>query len=237
MTALSSSSEPTKTRVHHYMPDVFNDVAARTPPVPYKLSPEEIERRKDLYADYYNQQIANIREYYKLKGYETADAFLDVLLELKKGTLRKDGYTPDYGHEIDLIISCISDIESGQMDIEATEKKYGSLESLLISATCHDLAEDFGLMPQDLYNRVRNKLNHKIGASIRDPKYNKLIYRGMQSMERLTHDRHYSIDAFVEQFAEEFYSQFGYELNIPQPQRGQLIDLSDDVKEFLQLLS
>ena len=221
-------------RTHHFLPDVFNHEAAKVPPVPYKLSEQKRAKRQSLYQEHYARQIRNVRYYFQLKHHDVANACLDVLLDLKKGKIRKDGYTPDYGHEMDLLLSCISDIENGHIDMYSVEEKYGSLESLLISAISHDLGEDFGLMPEDYKALVNKKLKQNIGEERISDAHIGLICRGAESMERLTHDRHYSIDEFVEKFGREFEKQYGYTLDIPAPQLGQLIDLSDDIKDFLK---
>lgn len=211
---------------------LFNSKAAKSPPVKYKLPVTERNRRRKLYSAYYDQKIAEIREYFQAKGFETADAFLDILLECKTGVWRKDGYSPDYGHEIDLLLARVSAIENSTIDVEAAEMKYGPIETMLISPIVHDLGEDYGFMPDSLGKKVYEKLNDKIGASINDS-HIKTIYRGLQSMERLTHDRNYSPKEFQEQFGEEFRVRYHKELEIPSPKKKEILDLGDDVKEFL----
>ena len=211
---------------------LFNSQAAKKPPVKYKLPRQERNRRRQVYSAYYDEKIDQIREYFQLKGFETADAFLDVLLECKTGEWRKDGYTPDFGHEIDLLLSRISAIENGTIDVPAAEAKYSPIESFLISPIVHDLGEDYGLMPSDLSAKVHKKLNKKIGDGISQNHF-RIIHRGVQSMERLTHDRHYSPEELKDKFGKEFKEIYGTELQIPSPKKRQILELDDDVKAFL----
>ncbi len=190
--------------------------------------PETLDEKRLRYRLYYDQQISYIREYFKLKGFPVADIILDVLLERKGTKLRKDDYTPDYGHEIDQLLARISaieaGIENGTINLEEIEAEHGSIESMFIAVLVHDLGEDFGLMPQDLEDLIHSRLVRRSDIKPQ-AHFETIISRAGQSMERLTHDRHYTIA--------EFQKQFGQNLEIPIPQGDEKRSLNDDIKDML----
>lgn len=69
----------------------------------------------------------------------------DILLQDKSGEdyFRKDGITPNWHHELKIIVSLLGLISSGKLSEEAIEK-YGGLDVLITAALWHDKSEDFG---------------------------------------------------------------------------------------------
>lgn len=195
-----------------------------------------LDDKKMKYRAYYNEQVTYIRKYFKIKGYKIADTLLDVLLELKggPGDFRKDLYTPQYGHEIDQVLAKISAIENGLFDIEETEGIHGSLENLITATLVHDLGEDLGMMPDDLVNLTRDRRRIRTDMGPIEEKDWDLIDSAANSMERLTHDRQYSVDEFKRKFEKEFMNFNGRSLNIPVPDNEKdIVELDEATKNFL----
>jgi hypothetical protein len=145
---------------------------------------------------FYNEQIAYAKQFFAKENFQVADALFDYLLALKAGKIRKNGYTPDHGHEIDQIIPIITSLEKGDLkkDRAAIEAKYGSVEKWINAIIVHDIGEDFNVLPADLQNTIREMIQEKHQSVSMENEA--LIQRASRSMERLTHYRKYSISAF-----------------------------------------
>lgn len=221
----------------HSRQRLFNTAAEH--PVSYDVLahvlPDAIKaQRQKQYREYYDHKIEQIRTYFRLKNYDVPEAALNVLLKYKqeKGSWRKDGYTPPEGHEIDLLLSRIGAVESGAIDVEAAEAEYGPIEQMFISILVHDLGEDYGWMPEDL----KAELTEAMGVSSDQLNSHQqfLIDQGAKRMERLTHDRHYLLDEFIEKFGQEYIAEVGHGLDIRIPSLPrEAIGLNDSIKGFL----
>ena len=96
----------------------------------------------------------------------------------------------------------------------------------------HDLGEDFGMMPDDFEAKVRAALKKNLGNNIDDGQEH-LIKRAAQNMERMTHDRHYTLPEFIRKFGSEFKERVGEALNILVPKTKKPQRLTPEIQNFL----
>src|SRR5688572_19887539 len=72
--------------------------------------------------------IEETRSFFNERGYKLALACLDLLLEKKGNSFRKDGSTPNFVHELRPIMNARALLEEGL--VPATIKNHGSAEML-----------------------------------------------------------------------------------------------------------
>lgn len=164
-----------------------------------------IKFRQEYYKDYYDERIAEIREFFGSENFDVASVLFDFLLEKKSKKLRKNGYVPDYGHEIDQLIPVINVLKNRKISPEdraEIERQHGSMERWFCSILAHDLGEDFGLFPEDLQRvlvALLDARNIVITAHHRD-----VVIHASKSMECLTHYRKFSLQQMQEMIGERF---------------------------------
>jgi hypothetical protein len=152
-----------------------------------------IEKRHRELVPYYEQQAQEIKNFFQAQGFVVADSLFDYLIKLKKDGIRKDGYTPDIGHEIDQILPLITSLTKGDMkDARAAiEKEHGNIEKWFCSILAHDIGEDFGLFAEDLCSELTRRVQEKTNTCPTGQQAGIILNAG-QSMERLTHYRKFS---------------------------------------------
>ncbi len=191
---------------------------------PFAPAPQIIARRKIEMQAYYDTQIPQIKQFFENQNYPVASVLFDYLLKLKKDLIRKDGYTPGYGHEIDQILPLMHRILSGKMDDRNQEilQKHGSLENWFCAILSHDIAEDFGFFPTDIKQGLLHCFEEK-GIKPTD-NAKKMIEQTISGMEILTHYRKYDVDDFEE--------ITGKSLNLPLIRSGEKVDLRGEYNDF-----
>lgn len=178
--------------------------------------------KRQYFANYYERKSQELRKFFEDEGFDVADALFDILRELKGDKLRKNGYAPDYGHEIDQLIPVMRIIQGLDQDArEAIEDQHGSLERWVCSILAHDMGEDYGFFHEDLVSKIKEKFQDK------DKKFQyhhrHIANHAGQSMERLTHYRKFSYYAAQE--------LFGEEIELPDIKPGETVPL-DHLKDL-----
>lgn len=156
----------------------------------------KIGLKRDQLVDYYNDQHHALHDFFKDRGYTIAAELLELIITLKTNKWRRDGFTPDYGHEIDQSLPLMGKIlhdEDFQKRMVEAEKLYGSIELWFCSILIHDLAEDFGFFPV----HVKEKIFEQIGRKLTDAE-NEMLEKSLDHMEVLTHYRKLSPEQFEE---------------------------------------
>lgn len=176
-------------------PDLFSNAAL--PAVDGFADSHILAAKKLKYSNYYDHKIDEIRAFFDEENFEVADVLFDYLLELKEGKIRKNGYIPDHGHEIDQLLPLITSLKNGELSEKRAEveAQYGSVEKWICGTIGHDIGEDFNVFPQDLVDELQKRLIAKHGAV--SEKNEALVQRAKRSMERLTHYRKFSFENFV----------------------------------------
>lgn len=149
--------------------------------------------RQFFLQDYYDERISELKTFFQEQGFEVADAAFDVLLDLKKGKIRKNGYAPGHAHEIDQLLPIMDLVKNGSFskeDLAEIERQHGSLEHWFCTVIVHDIGEDYGYFGTDLADAIETKLNDK---HIQKTSYHDDMTRlTVEGMEVLTHDRRFS---------------------------------------------
>ena len=178
--------------------------------------------KRQYFSDYYERQSNELRQFFADEGFDIADALFDILRELKGDKLRKNGYVPDYGHEIDQLIPVMRIIQNlDQEEREKIEDQHGSLERWVCSILAHDMGEDYGFFHEDLVSKIREKFESK-GKKFQ-LHHRQIADHAGKSMECLTHYRKFSYYAAQE--------LFGEEIELPAVKPGETVPL-DHLKDL-----
>ncbi len=106
------------------------------------LSNTKLFKTEQDVIDNYSFLVGELRDWLDSKGYITARAAMDFMLEKSQNDFRDDGITPKALHEITEAIWFISAIEDG---LPADDP-----ELILSIIFVHDLGEDYDVSPEDL---------------------------------------------------------------------------------------
>ncbi len=190
-----------------------------------KQDPALIQRRKEELAPHYDQQIENIRTFFKDENYAVAGTLFEYLLEKKGPKMRKNKYVPDYGHEIDQILPLMTYMQAGNLDAheESIVKAHGSIENWFCAKISHDIFENFGIFPDKIISELLEGVPKYTGEELTDDQ-NVIIERTAISMERLTHYRKYK--------PEEFKEITGQIPDFSNPRSDGIVDLRKDWNDF-----
>lgn len=184
--------------------------------------------KKHFYQNYYAAKIHEIKGFFSEYNYDVALAAFELLSEKKAGLIRRNGYTPDHGHEIDQILPLLKSLNAGMLDIEAIEKEHGDIQKWFCSILTHDIGEDFNMFPEDLARELEQRIiARKRNVSDHDKD---MIQHTVKSMEVLTHYRKFSVPEFSE------LTEAGLDVEtleeLAHLENGDVIDLSE-FKEML----
>ena len=181
-------------------------------------SVNELDMNRKYFVDYYEEKSTQLNAFFKDQGFDVAGVLFKELRALKGDKIRKNGYIPDYGHEVDQLLPIMNLIQRLSPDErKEIEDMHGSMERWVCAVIAHDLGEDFNMFHEDLTELLKKQLAES-GRAVTDHHADIIDHAG-KSMECLTHYRKFKYGELAE--------LLGVKLDLPKLKPGEVIPLPE----------
>lgn len=179
---------------------------------------DEWQKAEELRAAsaYCDEQILYLENFFKEHDFTVAQAYLDLLKDLKQDKIRKVKTSPAILHEINQVLTVVTALKDGMLakkwdEIEKThgysdvQKQYGAIESWICRKIGHDIMEDYNefnrekpaLFQKGLIEKVEEKFVERNQRSP-TPLEMGVITKSAHKIETLTHYRKLTPSEFAQ---------------------------------------